>query len=213
MPEEQSEFRSAWIIVLPVTILFAVLGWLGIMHHEMWLDETHHWLLAKDSGNLSELFFNARYEGHPMLWNILLFILAKFTSDPFAMQVLNLCISVFGVFLFLRHARFSLTEKILVVFSYFVFYEYTELARNYSLAFLLLVIVCILFQKRRKHFLGLSITLFVLAQTHLFAAIIAEGIFFLLIYEKFSVGKVSGEKFYKNFLPGCLILFFSLVLV
>jgi hypothetical protein len=164
-------------------VLFAALGFAGIMHHEIWLDEAHHFLLGRDSASVSEMAFHARYEGHPLLWNVLLFVLTRFSSDPFAMQLLNLVIAAVAVLLFLRHAPFHICVKSVIVFSYFIFYEYTVLSRNYALSFLLMVIVCIVFRERKKHFLWLALALALLAQTHLFAALIAGGMALLLAHE------------------------------
>src|SRR4051812_5914996 len=99
-----------------LTLVFLLLTVTGIFHHEIWLDEAHHWLLAKDSNSPGELFYNARYEGHPALWNMLLFILSRFTGNPLAMQLLNVLIATAGVFLFCRFAPFKMWMKAGVVF-------------------------------------------------------------------------------------------------
>jgi hypothetical protein len=176
---------SSWKSAAIITLLFAIAGVFGILHHEIWLDEAHHFLLARDSSSFSEMIYNARYEGHPLLWNALLFVLTRFSPDPFWMQVLNLSISVLAVLLFLRYAPFSETIKIMIVFSYFIVYEYSIISRNYALAFLFLVLICILFRERKKYFLLLSVALALLAQVHLFAAAIAGGFLLLLFYEFF----------------------------
>src|SRR5690349_21352468 len=77
-----------------------------ILHHEMWLDEMHHFLLARDSSSLGELAFNARYDGHPLLWDSLLYFLTCFSRNPFYMQLLNILISVAAVIIFLRNTPF-----------------------------------------------------------------------------------------------------------
>lgn len=206
-----SRIATSWKIALAVTVLFAGFGMLGILHHEMWLDETHHWLLARDSSSFSAMIFNARYEGHPFLWNALLFILAQCSSDPFIMQVFNLLVSAAGVFLLCRYSPFSLVNKILIVCSYFIFYEYTVIARNYALVFLLLVIVCILFRKKQDRFLLFSFALALLAQAHLFAAVIAVAVFLLACFEFYK--NTNEKKFPRFFIPGAMLFFLSLVLV
>jgi hypothetical protein len=206
-----SPVATSWKIALAVTVLFAGFGTLGILHHEMWLDETHHWLLSFDNFSLGEMIFNARYEGHPLLWNVLLYVLSHATSDPVSMQVLNLIISAAGVFLLLRYSPFSLVNKILIVCSYFIFYEYTIIARNYALVFLLLVIVCILYKKKQERFLLFSFVLALLAQAHLFSAIISGTVFLLACFEFYKSN--NEKKFPRFFIPGMLILLSSLALV
>ncbi|CAN5909443.1 hypothetical protein BH11BAC7_BH11BAC7_05710 [soil metagenome] len=196
--------------VVLISALFVIAGTAGMLHHEIWLDEAHHFLLARDSASLSEMAFNARYEGHPLLWNVLLFVLTRFSSDPFGMQVLNLVIATIAVIIFLRFSPFSILNKLLIVFSYFIFYEYTIISRNYSLVFLFLVIVCVLFHERKKRFLLLSVALAFLAQTHLFAAIIAVGFLLLLSYE-FFFSKERIPDF--TFIAGIVLVLLSFVLV
>ncbi|MEO5641799.1 MAG: hypothetical protein ABIQ40_18865 [Bacteroidia bacterium] len=203
---------ASWKLVLLITALFAVAGIAGILHHELWLDEAHHFLLARDSTSISEMAFNARYEGHPLLWNVLLFALTRFSSNPFGMQVLNLVIATIGVIIFLRFSPFSVLNKLLIVFGYFIFYEYTIISRNYSLVFLLLSIVCALYPERKKHFLLLSVALAFLAQTHLFAAIIAGGFVLLLAFEfLFSNERIVNFTFIAGFF--LVLLSFTLVII
>jgi hypothetical protein len=195
---------------LCITLLFVALGAFGIMHHEIWLDEAHHWLLARDSNSIPEMFYNARYEGHPALWNVLLYVVSHFSADPFVMQLLNLVLATIAVFLFLRFSPFTFFVSIGIVFSYFILYEYTVISRNYMLAFLLLVIACALFRDRQKRFLLLAIVLVLLSQVHLFATIIAAGLFSVAVWEYFFT---DNKKRYKHFYAGAVLLLISFGLV
>ncbi|MBL0052158.1 MAG: hypothetical protein IPP29_11940 [Bacteroidetes bacterium] len=126
---------------------FFVLGLIGIWHHEIWLDEAHHFLLGRDSTSFFDLFYNARYEGHPLLWNALLFILTFFTMNIFAMQLLHLLIASANIFLILWYAPFPKHQKLLLTFSYFIFYEYSIVSRNYAVSLFFLLITVILYCK------------------------------------------------------------------
>lgn len=170
-------------IVLPEHLsayLFIALGLIGISHHEMWLDEMHHWQLGRDSATLSELFHNARYDVHPLLWDILLFVIARFTHDPVWMQILNLSFSCIAVILVLKYAPFSKIMKVLIIFGYFVFYEYTVISRNYALGMLLIIICCVLYPKRTNHYFLFAVLLGILANTHLFALLVSFAFFIAL---------------------------------
>src|SRR5207302_1918349 len=140
-----------------------------ILHHEIWLDEMHHFLLARDSHSIGELFYNARYDGHPLLWDGLLFFLTHFTHDPFYMQVLHIFISLIAVIIFLRNAPFTDLFKILFVFGYFMFYEYNIISRNYAISILLIFICCSLLSKPKRNYAVILFALFILSYTHLFS--------------------------------------------
>jgi hypothetical protein len=44
----------------------------------MWLDELQAWLIARDSSSVIDLFKNLKYEGHPGLWHICLYLISRF---------------------------------------------------------------------------------------------------------------------------------------
>ncbi len=150
-----------------------VLSIWGISVHEIWLDEMHHWLLARDSNSLTELYQLARKDWHPLTWNVLLYIISRFTLDPFWMQILHITISGIVVYIFFSYAPFSLWYKILFTFGYYILYEYNVISRNYNLMVLFCFIICVLYPRRPKSYLLLSLMLLALANTHYLGTLIS----------------------------------------
>lgn len=169
-----ASFPSKYVFL---TIVYAALSFFGILHHEVWLDEAHHFLLARDSSSIGELAYNARYDGHPLLWNLLLFVVTRFTHDVFYMQLLHLFISTIIVFVFLRYAPFNGVFKILFIFSYFMFYEYNIISRNYAIGILFLFVACSLICNSKKNYALILFFLLLASATHLFTLICASGLF------------------------------------
>jgi hypothetical protein len=66
---------------LAITIVFFIVSAWGIYHHELWLDEAQHFLIARDSESLRSLYFNMQYDGHVRLWNYLLYFITHYISD------------------------------------------------------------------------------------------------------------------------------------
>jgi len=161
--------RHSFVVFLLLT--FAALSLLGIIHHEIWLDEAHHWLLARDSKSMLELWRNTRYEGHPLLWNLILFVITRFTNDPLWMQLSHWVISVVAASVFVSSSPLPRSWKVLFVFGYFMLFEYTMLSRNYSLLLLFFFLSLRFYTASR--YLALGISLFFLSNTHLFGLIIA----------------------------------------
>ena len=155
------------------------------MHHELWLDEAHHWLLARDSVSMLDLFKNTRYEGHPILWNILLFGITRCTLNPFWMQFLHILISTSVVFIFLRKAPFSFVFKTLFIFGYFMLFEYNVISRNYILGVLFLFLTCSVFKDRNTKFTLLCVYLAIAANSHMMFVIISFAVFLTLLLEQF----------------------------
>src|SRR5437868_8612021 len=97
---------------LAITAVFLVIALIGILNHEMWRDELHCWLVARDAHSFAQLYQNRSYDGHPVLWYALLYILTWFTVSPVAMQVLLLILAAGSVYLFNRFSNFTVLQKV-----------------------------------------------------------------------------------------------------
>lgn len=124
--------RLEWAVVAGFAVCVSVL----LAHHEPWRDELQAWLLARDSASLLDLWRNSRYEGHPLLWHLLLFPLTRWVGHPAAMQVLHGVIAVAAAAAVVRLAPFPLPVRAAIVFSYFPLFEYGAISRNYALTIL-----------------------------------------------------------------------------
>jgi len=164
------------LLILPV---FFILSLVGIFHHEIWLDEAQHFLIARDSGSLRELFRVCRIEGHPVLWNIILFIITRLTSNPFWMQFVHILISTCTVFLILK-SKLNIAEKITVIFGYYLFYEYNIISRNYGISALMMILLIYFYIRDPGSIIRLAVIIFLLAQTHLFSLLFSVA--FVLTY-------------------------------
>ena len=133
---------------------FFILGFIGIINHELWQDEMQAWMIAKDSSSIADLLKNLKYEGHTALWYLCLQLINRLTHNPLAMQIFHLIIATINVAIFVTLSPFNRLQKLLFTFGYFPFYEYSILSRNYNLGVLLIFSFCALFYFRRKSFLN-----------------------------------------------------------
>jgi len=163
-------------------MLFAALSCLGILRHEMWLDELNTWLAARDSHSFARFLENTNYSGHRGIWDTLLYLFTRVTANPAAMQVFSMLVSTITVVLFLKYSPFPAAYSIAIVFSYFFLYEYNIISRGYNLTWLLLVGYCILFTKPERNYLMLMLILMLLANIHLFSLVVSLPLFGILIY-------------------------------
>ena len=171
--------------------VFFGLSLLGAYHHELWLDEAHHWLLARDSTSIGDLISKTRQEGHPILWNVLLFCISKVTSDPIWMQVFHTIMATSAVYVILKYAPFKLWLKVLFIFGYYMLFEYNLISRNYILGVLFLFMACSFYPKRRDkpiYYLG---CLALACNTHAMFLIPSCGLVVLWIIELLKSGKLS----------------------
>ena len=166
-----------------LTAAFLLVGAITAVHHEMWRDEIQAWLLARESTSLVDLYSNLKYEGHPGLWHICLWILNRLSHSPSLMQGFHLLIASATVYLFARYSPFTALQKFLFTFGYFSLYEYSIVCRNYALGVLLICIVSILFRQRYTRFLWICLGLVLLGHTSVHALIVAIAISGVLLME------------------------------
>ncbi|MGK7930490.1 MAG: hypothetical protein AB4041_03505 [Microcystaceae cyanobacterium] len=154
-------------------LCFAIIGLFGVLHHAMWRDELNGWLIARDSESLRQFLYNIRYEGHPVLWYSLLAILNQVTHNPVIMQVFHWFLALSSISIFILFSPFSKLQKTLFIFGYLPFYEYQVISRNYALGMLCLLLVCTLWQTRRKTYLWLGLVLALMANTNAYCLLIS----------------------------------------
>lgn len=146
----------------------------------MWRDEVRAFSIATRAASWSSLFGDLHHEGHPALWYVLLRAGFALTHSNLVLPVLALVIGIAIAYVVLRYAPFPFWLRLLTVFGAFVGYEYSVVARNYGIGILLLLIACVLFQKRDKHALPLGAVLALMANTSVHAA--AASLVIVLIW-------------------------------
>jgi len=179
---------------LAVTAVFFVIALIGILSHEMWRDELHCWLIARDSHSFAQLYQNRSYDGHPVLWYALLYTLTWFTVNPVAMQILLLVLATASVYLFNRFSNFSVPQRVLFSFGYYSIYEYSMIARSYSLGFFLVILFCSLYGNRRRNAAWLFLVLILLANTSAFGLGLSVCLAGMLSFDWFSNRKKAEWK-------------------
>ena len=198
--------------VYSISAVFFILSLWGVLHHELWLDEAHHYLLARDSTSLSDLLINTRYEGHPISWNLILYALTRYTIDPFWMQLLHILIMTLTVGVFLKKAPFSLVFKLLFVFGYFMFYEYNIISRNYNLGILFVFLACTFYSKRATHFLTISFLLGLASNSHAIILILSSSIMAMISLERLIIDKkIKSQQTWIGIVGFGLLLLISLL--
>lgn len=168
-------------IVIVLSVFLS--GQLVMIHfHEMWRDELQAWLIARAASTPLDMYRNLYYEGHPPLWHGLLYIVTRFTGNPVFMQLLHVGIASAIAYVILRYSPFSRLQKVLLTFSYFIFYEYGVIARNYSLGILFMFLFCALMLAKKKNYLHIGLVLFFAALSNpMTALLVPTMVFFVAI--------------------------------
>lgn len=174
-----AESKTDYLIIL----LFIILSLPLLLNHEPWRDEAHAWLIARDSQNIFSIVRLAGYEGTPALWHFILFPLAKLELPYFSMAVVHFLIILGAIIIFVNYAPFSKFQKILFSFGYYIFYEYSIIARNYALSVLFLFLIASMYKERFKKPLLYSILIIFLANTNVHSLVIAIVLNVVYVFE------------------------------
>ncbi len=168
-----------WLILLT----FSILGLIGILNHAMWRDEVNTWLIVRDSQSLSEIIGNVTYQGHPLLWALLLTLLKNIVNDPIIMQLFHLAIAIAAVAIFLWCSPFTKMQKLLFVFGYLPFYQYLLISRNYALGMLFIFAFCAVSSSRHYSYILLAILMSLMANSNAYALFISFALAIMLVAE------------------------------
>ncbi len=191
--------RHASRFSLICVTIYALITFTGIVNHEPWRDEAQAWLIARDL-SLSEMFRQMAYEGTPGLWHLLIFPLAKLGFPYIAQSIIHWLLAIAAVYIFINYAPFSKILKVLFVFSYYMFFEYVIIARNYNLSLLLLFAMAAVHHKRYEQPLVYAGLIFGLFNANLFSFGAAAAMAVLYITDR------KGSLIEKKYLFSLLII-------
>ena len=108
-----------------------------------------------------------------MLWQVVLWILTRFTHNCQAMQWLHLALATCSIWVVVRFSPFPKLQKTLYCFGYFAIFEYCLIARPYVWIGLLMFSLCAVCDRRKDSFVAQAVILFLLSNTNVLGTIIA----------------------------------------
>lgn len=165
-----------------IFVVFLLLTSLIGINHEPWVDEAQSWIIARDA-NTSEIVWNiARYEGSFPLWHLTLRLFINLGLNYEHLYIVPIIISAIGLIVFLKKVEAPKFVKILLPFSYYIFYQYTIIARSYSYLLLAFSLIASTYKKRIKEPLKyvLALSFMSLISIHGMIISVILGIAFLI---------------------------------
>lgn len=187
--------RKDLVFALVVTFLFAWAAFYILQFHEPWMDEAQAWLVARDNG-FGGIINQMSFEGQPPLWHFLLYPLAHLGLPIESMQVFHVLISTAAVFLMMRFGPFTKPFKLLFASSYMMFYEYTIVARSYSLTVLLLFLIASFYEKRFEKPWVYTLLIALLAWSNNLGLLCAAALGVIFLIESLQTKKWKGRIYY-----------------
>lgn len=182
-PGETKQAKTPWAVVLGLSAAFAFVVFFVLSRHELWRDETQAWLMATQSRTLGQLWHALRYEGHPAVWYLVLDTVATLSTTARALQITHGVIATLSVLVLLRSSPFKLWQKVLLIFGYFLAYEYAVISRSYSLGVLGLFVLCAILPTRRRTFIPIALVIAYLVNISLFTVMLSAAVCFGLVID------------------------------
>lgn len=163
------------IICIIVFALYGIVNFILLFCHEPWRDEIHAWLMSKDL-SVIDLIKESRFDGHPVLWHLILMPFAKLNFPIITLNVISYVIMLITVYLFLFKTNLNIVIKIIATLTVPFTYTYSVISRNYCLIALFLVIIAILYKYRFKKPILYSLPICLLIYTHSLAWGVVAGL-------------------------------------
>lgn len=186
--------RGRWLEIA-VFFLYGILHLVMAIFHEPWYDEAVAWQIARCVSVKNILLEVPHYEGHPPLWHLILVPFAKLGAPyELSLTLVSLVFTLLVVWLILFRSPFPRLLRLLLPFTYFVFYQYGVISRPYCmmmLAFLLLA--CLYKNRNRKPWLYVLCLAF-LCLTSAYCILIAGMMAFLWLIEIVRTPYMEQEK-------------------
>ncbi len=151
--------------------------------HEPFADEAQAYLIARDA-SLSELFARlARIEGTPPLWFLWLKLWLALGLPYTLLYTTSILPNFVAVALFVYKSPFSISIRFLFPLTYYIFYQYNIVSRNYSLLFLAVVIVAMAYRGRWRMPLGYAATLMFMGMVCMHALVLSGALALMWLCE------------------------------
>ncbi|NOY23545.1 MAG: hypothetical protein GXO70_08565 [Acidobacteria bacterium] len=164
------------VVALTAALLYAILVFYTARFHEPWFDEAQSWLMVRDLNLWNLLAHHLRYEGHPSLWYLVLWLPVHMGLPYQWLPLIPAAIAVLTAWLVFRYAPFPPFITWMIPFGYYFVYQYAVIARSYVLIPLILSALAILYKKRLQRPVLFFVLITLLAHVSLHGTVIAAGL-------------------------------------
>lgn len=198
-----------WILF----IFFSIVNLYLVLIHEPWRDEIHAWLMAKEL-SIPKLIVESRFDGHPILWHLILMPFAKLNFPIITLNIMSYLIVITSGFLMLFKTKLPLWFKLIILFTIPFTYSFSAISRNYSIVLLILILISLLYDKRYNKPILYSILISILVHTHSLAWGIVAGLTITFHFEEIILYfKKKNKVDIKKILIGLIFIVISTILV
>ncbi|MEL6479888.1 MAG: hypothetical protein AAFQ75_00430 [Pseudomonadota bacterium] len=178
----RAEPAPPYRIELTILLIWAAVYLVGLYFHEPWSDEVRAYSLMREGGDPVGIFFGLRNEGHPVLWYWWLWVVDQLVDHPLTLKVAASIVAFATTAMVMCRMPLPLYLRVAIILSVVGLHEIQIIARNYGIAFLILL--CIIDTALRhpdRHWLLLPL-LVLFANTNAYATVMTPWIALALLW-------------------------------
>lgn len=197
---------------LCIIFAWAIISLVSIFFHEQWRDEAQSWLLVRDL-NLFELFSQLKYEGHFLLWYLIIMPFAKLGFPYITQNIISWFICLIAIILINLKSPFKTYQKILFTFSTPLIYFFPVVSRCYCLIPLAISLLAIFYKNRKEKPFRYILSIVLLANTHTLmlgmVGILLLDFYIDCIKTRKTNSKTQNKKYILSFVLVVILLFIT----
>lgn len=198
-------FNNSKLVQYLMFISFTLISFFILKEHVLYRDDARPMLLAMYEKSFSDLFFAIRYDGGPILYHLILWIISKFVLlNPFIIKLIHFIIQILILTTLIFLIKIPNIFRLLILLQ-IPFIGHLVFVRRYTLAALLIFLFAYFFNNKKHKNIMIYIVLFLLPQTCSHGLFISFGFFVFLVLNRWQKTKKLFHKY-------DLIYFFSIFL-
>lgn len=153
-----------------------------------------------------------KYEGHFLLWYLILMPFAKLGLPYCTTNIISWALTCVSVWLILHKAPFKFYKRVLLIFTFPMLYLFPIISRCYCLIPLSIVLMCIFYKDRKEKPLRYLLSIVLLANTHVIMLGMVGIVLLEYIWELYKDSKNISLQDRKKRIHGLIITGFLLVI-
>ena len=181
------------ILCCGIFAVYALLTFIGAANHELWFDEAQAWNIARDN-DIAGIFHQISYEGHPPLWYLILYIPSHLGLSCEVLPYISWFITGLAGALVMFKAPFGIITRSALLFSGGFLFLNSTISRVYCIINLAIVLIAILYPKRKKYPVLYGLLIALLANTHVMMCGFIGILGIFMIIDFFRDCKTAGVK-------------------
>ena len=174
--------RLDWLLTWGAWLAVGAVSLASVMTHEPWRDELHTWLVTRDL-TLGQMWHEMRWEGHVLLWQLVLHPFARWGAPVWTLGAVSWIINWATLWFFAKKAPFGAAEKAVAMATVPFLYLNPAISRCYVLVPPLLFGLAALWDERDRWPLLFGGLVALLANTHLYMEGTAGLVFLVYAWE------------------------------